>query len=258
MGAWGAGLFDDDTACEVRDAFVELIAKGRSPEDATTELERSWGTPQFDPDDEPVFWLALAATQVRHGRLVPSVRDRAVELIDAGGDIDRFFEEPKLRARRAAALEKLRADLLGPKRMASRIDRAVRHENAWAAGAVLAYRLRSGRLCLWRVVEHHVDKGGRHAVVEVLRGTYERLPSELAVALMPAMRERHRRRHFQIILMAAHERSERLVLTTLGRSRLAGTLRSARHSSEKPGDYLTVMPMDQDIDALLSDYLDLR
>ena len=28
MGAWGTGLFDDDTTCDVKDQFIEYIEEG--------------------------------------------------------------------------------------------------------------------------------------------------------------------------------------------------------------------------------------
>ncbi|MDC7259446.1 MULTISPECIES: hypothetical protein [unclassified Shinella] len=84
-------MFQDDTACEVRDAFVDLIADGFSDEEATAELVRQWGTPGFDPDEYSIFWIALAATQFSNGRLVADVRQRAIDIIDAGEEPQRFL-----------------------------------------------------------------------------------------------------------------------------------------------------------------------
>ena len=33
MGAWGTGLFDDDTTCDVKDQFIEYIEEGNSAEE---------------------------------------------------------------------------------------------------------------------------------------------------------------------------------------------------------------------------------
>jgi hypothetical protein len=30
MGVWGTGIFDDDTTCDVRDEFIELLEEGLS------------------------------------------------------------------------------------------------------------------------------------------------------------------------------------------------------------------------------------
>lgn len=258
MGAWGAGLFDDDTAIEIRDAFRDLIAEGATPEAATATLERKWGTPQFDPDEEPVFWLALAATQVSTGRLLSNVRDRAIQVIDSGRDVERFFDEPQLRSKRAAQLETLRGQLLGPQKKPTRIKLVERHENSWPVGAILTYRLASGRLSLWRVVDHHIDDGGRHAVVEILSGTYAQVPSELAIALTPALRELKQQRHFRMILLPHHEQSDALRLTDRGGSLIAAAARLLRRDrSALAGDYLTIVPMARGIPDQLSDILGL-
>ena len=37
MGAWGPGLWSDDVACDVRDAYREAVEDGRSDEDATRQ-----------------------------------------------------------------------------------------------------------------------------------------------------------------------------------------------------------------------------
>ena len=56
MGSWGTGLYDDDTACDARDGWVEKLRLGTPPEIATTELIAEWE----GAHDEPLFWLALA------------------------------------------------------------------------------------------------------------------------------------------------------------------------------------------------------
>ena len=38
MAAWGTALFSDDTACDVRDAYVDLLGDGLSGPEATKAL----------------------------------------------------------------------------------------------------------------------------------------------------------------------------------------------------------------------------
>jgi len=79
MGTWGVGLYQNDTACDVRDTWVEKLRQGAPAEAATAELLQEWGA----PDDDPLFWLGLADTQWTWGRPDPLVRDRArVVLVD--------------------------------------------------------------------------------------------------------------------------------------------------------------------------------
>ncbi len=83
MGAWGIGLFSDDLACDVRDEFTALIGEGLSAGEATAALVENYRTAIGDPDEGPVFWLALALTQWKIGRLQDEVRDRALSIIRA-------------------------------------------------------------------------------------------------------------------------------------------------------------------------------
>ena len=254
MGAWGAGLFQDDTACDVRDGFRDLIAEGHGPEAATAELERQWGAPRMDPDHEPVFWLALAAAQFRSGRLLPHVRDRALAIIDAGEDSDRFLTAAS-RSAREAALARVREQLLGPQRKPDRIRMEPRHENDWSVGAVFAYRLQSGRLSLWRVVGHHVDRGGRFAIVEVLDASPDHVPSEIRLALTPPARERYERRQFRMTVMGWTEASDRLRPTGRGRSLLAAAARFVRRRAAGPFDTCQMTLPPGRLDGALKEYL---
>jgi hypothetical protein len=255
VGAWGPGIFENDTSCDVRDAFIDLIQEGCSPEDATVQLITRWGEPRFDPDDEPLFWLGLAAAQVRTGRLVASVRDQTVAFIDRGGDVDNFFEEDDLRGARESALRGLRTELLGPQHGPTSF--AVRkHANSWPVGSILAFALDSGRKSLWRVVDHHVGEGGRFAIVEVLRGTYIRLPSELRLALTSSQREKRTGRYLRIVLLAKHERLSRLEFTGRGRSVSPTALRSVWGGGRRQGrECYTVVPSTQSLEDLLAEVL---
>ena len=93
MGAWGTAIFADDTASDVRDEWRDAILDELSPEDATQRLLESFAEYLEDAETESVFWMALAAAQMETGRLLPEVRDRALAIIDAGGDVDRRRED---------------------------------------------------------------------------------------------------------------------------------------------------------------------
>jgi hypothetical protein len=90
MGAWGTALFSDDTACDVRDSCIDLVGDGLTGPEATKALLREWSASLNDPDESPVFWLALAATQWRCGRLEDHVLQQALNVIDSGSDLATF------------------------------------------------------------------------------------------------------------------------------------------------------------------------
>ena len=104
MGVWGAGIFSDDTAADVRDEYRDCLAEGLGGTAATDKLLILFKDSQDDPDDGPPFWLSLAATQSRCGRLETRVRDRALKIIDDGSDIVRFEGNPSLKRARTQIL----------------------------------------------------------------------------------------------------------------------------------------------------------
>ena len=113
MGTWKSSIFGDDVACDVRDEYLTLIKDGINSQAATKKMLDNWRQIETDPDDGPVFWIALAATQWEYGRLEPIVKTRALEIIQNGQDFHRWKDQ-KLFKRRESALKALRKKLLSP------------------------------------------------------------------------------------------------------------------------------------------------
>src|SRR6267154_5411325 len=114
MGAWGTTLFSDDTACDVRDSYIDLVGDGLTGPEVTKALLDEWSASLNDPDESPVFWLALAATQWRCGRLDGHVLQKALTVIDGGTDLARWESGSKDFKKRKTVLERLRAQLISP------------------------------------------------------------------------------------------------------------------------------------------------
>jgi hypothetical protein len=148
MGAWGTGIFSNDIALDVRGDFRELIAAGRSPQEATEQILVLYEMAEQGDAYYGEAWLALAVTQWKMGRVVDEVRDtalRAIELELA----QPIFEGTDVR-KRAAALSKAR-DLLNSTPPEPRRVRAERvSQSPFASGDVLRYTTASGRqVALW-------------------------------------------------------------------------------------------------------------
>ena len=124
MGTWGVGIFSDDLASDVRDDWREAIADGMAPEKATAWILDRYQEARSDPDEATRFWVSLAAVQAATGRLQDGVRDEALRLIGAGGDVALFAEgDPKQAHKRQVVLDRLAADLRGPQRPPTRLVR---------------------------------------------------------------------------------------------------------------------------------------
>jgi hypothetical protein len=169
MGAWGTGLFSNDTSCEVREDFRELIADGVSAAEATDRLIASYEMrlpPDADPDMSVDFWLALAVTQHRLGRLLPEVREAAFAAAVDPRELARW--EPRDRRKRQAALDKAVQSLQRPQPAAKPLPERIRCETALKPGQHVIYRLGSGARIVLRVLSIHEDKGGRAPRVALL------------------------------------------------------------------------------------------
>lgn len=161
MGAWGAALFSDDTACDVRDGYRELLEDGTADDEATRLTLDSWAGSLTDPGEAASVWLALAFTQSRLGRLDPAVRDRALAVIDDGSDLARWADQtPAVVAKRRSALAKVRAQLTGPQPARKKVRPPSRHVTDLRPGEVLGYRAANGTWALLRVARIDVSRYG--------------------------------------------------------------------------------------------------
>lgn len=112
MGTTSTSLFSDDVACDVRNDFVDLLARYNDSARATAALLQSSSSTINDVDDGPVFWLALAATQWTYGCLTSEVKASAIDVIDNGADLKRWSGASVVR--RSAVLLALKEKLLAP------------------------------------------------------------------------------------------------------------------------------------------------
>lgn len=150
MGSWGPALFSDDLACDVRDAYREMVEDGVEDDDAIARMSERFAGTLDDPDEGPVFWMALAFTQSKVGRLNTAIRDRALQAIDNGEGLQLWEDDAGLLSKRKAALRRVRAQLIGPQPDRKKLRPPSRHVTDLEPGDVLAYEA-SGRSALFRV-----------------------------------------------------------------------------------------------------------
>ena len=187
MSASGPALFDDDLACDVRDIYRRMLQDRVPDEEATRRSIEEWAG--LSPDEEPVFWLALASAQSSCGRLNDQVRSRALEVIDSGGDVARWEGVgPEPAAARAAVLAKLREQLTRPQPPRKAIRRPWRYVTDLEPGMALAWTASNGSVALFRVVQIIEDAFARtfYPVLERLAWSSDQLPTSDAMAASPA------------------------------------------------------------------------
>jgi hypothetical protein len=193
MGAWGTAIFSDDTALDIREEWREAILDGLSAEDATARLLDSFDDHLGDDEDEKLFWIALAAVQFETGRLLPHVRDRALAIIEGGGDVNRWFEDGDevLARRRRRVLERLAAKLregqTKPKRLRRRRSLSVPFE----VGDMVRVSAEDGEGDALVLVVGHVDEPGieHDPVVAALDWCGGAMPAREALRRLPILRD---------------------------------------------------------------------
>ncbi|WP_157537762.1 hypothetical protein [Nocardioides sp. Root190] len=192
MGAWGAAIFSDDTAADIRSEYRELLEDQVPDAEATARVID--GYRHLSPDQEHVLWLALAAAQHRLGRLEDEVRDRALRIIDQGVGLQ-LWEEAGERelAKRKAALSKLRDQLVGPQPARKTVRRPWRHVTDLTPGAVLAWTAPSRGVALFRVLRIDDTRVGAAPILERLQWNGVALPSRRR---LEGLQARTRTRHY--------------------------------------------------------------
>jgi hypothetical protein len=106
MGTWGYGIRQNDFVCDVIGAFEELLKAGKSVADATKSVRSKFANAVGDPDDGPLFWIALADVLWAYGELNPQVLTHVKEDFDSGRSLSQWREDPRGLRGRTAALEK--------------------------------------------------------------------------------------------------------------------------------------------------------
>lgn len=179
MGTWGTSIFSDDLALDVKGAFKDKIAFGQSAVDATAELLIEYNDVIEDSDESCVFWLALSLVQWQLGRLQENVKNKSLEIIKTGKDLERWKENPKEFKKRKAVLEKLKVQLLSKQPVAKKIPIPFVSNTKMQVGDVLSYRHPSGNFAMLKVLGIKEDNcGDRYPQIEILDHFGESIPDK--------------------------------------------------------------------------------
>ena len=168
MGFWGTALFSNDTTCDVRDTYKGLLSDQMSNEEAYAKTMEQFSE-LIGTDEEPLFWYAFAETQWRVGRLLPEVKDKALEWLERGGGLDLWEDDQKGQLSWLKTLQKLQEKLESPMPKEKRFPKL--DQNPWNLHDVYAYQLHgeyaeekgySGKyMLLQKIGDFHHNLGGR-------------------------------------------------------------------------------------------------
>ena len=183
MGVFGAGLFGDDDALDVREDYRWFLADEQSDEKATDALVRQYGADWADPGAHTAVWLALAWTQWKMGRLDPRVKAAALRILDDGLDLKKWEGSPEIK-KRVKALAKVRETIEAPPGPARAMPKRLAVQLAgWDFGEVVGVRLPEGYLVLLHMTVYRRSTrfGVKAPVVSILNWTGREFPSEEAL-----------------------------------------------------------------------------
>lgn len=193
MSASSVAIFGDDTACDVRDEYVDHLRYGLSGKQATTQMIADWSGELADSDDGPVFWLALAATQWKYGRLEPRVKAKALAVIRKKLDLPRWEEsDPKTVKAREKVLDRLRVQLESEQppekkvRVVAPPKPLAKVERFWKQNQIVAFRHEAGFWYLFITQRTEVHEYAGHLpYFELLEWRGKALPTAEEIADIP-------------------------------------------------------------------------
>lgn len=169
MGTWGTAIFSDDLASDIKDDFRLKIGLGKSVELAVQELRNEYKEDLEEEEENIVFWLALASTQWKLGRLQEDVKAKAISIIESGSDLKRWREASEYK-KREKALEKLKEQLLSKQPEAKKIALPYISETKMEVGDLIKYKHENGKNAVFRVLHIKQDHcGDRYPQVEFLK-----------------------------------------------------------------------------------------
>lgn len=180
MGAWGAGIFADDDAADLRGEYRILLADAQSDTGATDAAALSYNASFDRLDDSTGFWLALALIQWKLGRLDPRVKAAALRIIDNGLDLAKWENSP-LRGKRAIALRKARETITAPLPEARPMPKTLPVQlPGWEFGEVIGYRMPNNKFVLLHVIGYHAWSllGVKAPYVTILSWFQETVPTQ--------------------------------------------------------------------------------
>jgi hypothetical protein len=179
MGVFGAGIFSDDDALDVRGDYKFFLADEQSDALATEAVARQYGATFDDPAATTSFWLALAWTQWTMGRLDLRVKSCALRIIDENLDLKKWEGSPLYR-KRERALQQARAKIDSPEPNPKPIPKPLPVQlPGWEFSEIIGVRMPNGKLALLHMIAYRRSSryGAKAPVVSVLNWTGSEFPS---------------------------------------------------------------------------------
>ena len=113
MGTWETGLYDNDLSCDVRDDYIGKLKAGKRDEEALNEILEEYEEEAEDDDEKYNFYIALADTMWKKGRMTEDIKKMALKMIEEEKVSDKW-EDERVRKERAKKLDKVKERIESP------------------------------------------------------------------------------------------------------------------------------------------------
>ena len=113
MGTWETGLYDNDLSCDVRDDYIGKLKAGKTDEEALNEILEEYEEESEDDDEKYDFYIALADTMWKKGRMTEDIKKMALKMIEEDKVSERW-EDERVRKERAKKLDKVKERIESP------------------------------------------------------------------------------------------------------------------------------------------------
>jgi hypothetical protein len=178
MGAWGVAILSDDIAEDVSFRYKDLLGDNYSNEEASRIVIEEYLN-ELDDEEITAFWLSFALIQWKLGRLQEEVKNKALQIIDSGADLERWEEDPKLKKKHEAVLLKLKEQLNSPQPQAKKVPKRFVSETTLKAGDAISYELISGNYIILKVIGIIEQwTGNRYPLFEICDWMGKEIPSK--------------------------------------------------------------------------------
>ena len=140
MGTWETGIYQNDLSMDVRDDYIGKLKAGKTDDEALKEILEEYAEDARDSDCKYDFYLALADTMWKKGRLTEEIKLKALELIEEDKVSERW-EHEKIRKERTKNLDKLKEKISSPMPERKKISIHKPYVLGWEEGDVYTFTI---------------------------------------------------------------------------------------------------------------------
>lgn len=168
-------LYDDNDAFDIKEMYLKKRRDGKTHQEVNDELIKFIEETTDETMDDN-FWFGLADVEWDYGVLDEYVKNKALDRIENGIDIERYMDEEYLLKNRQKELEKLKQKLNSPMPKEKKVRSKSVYICDWKIGDVFAFKLESpiakdygydGEYLILQMCKYHDSAGDIEPIVKI-------------------------------------------------------------------------------------------